>query len=133
MRKSALTISKLLPDLLKESIKPRSANHGLQDFIQADLPIFITWLPGGSAKTRPAGHRRGRLTRTSGEHSWQEVLLSLFDGRRRNRLPRAAVEILLPWSHHPSSRPRPNLFSCILPIGHYLLSNSCYTHIKEDA
>ena len=65
--KSPLTISKLLPDLLNESLEPRSPNHGLQDVIVADPPIFITSLPGGSATTRPAGHRRGRPPRTSGE------------------------------------------------------------------
>ena len=71
--KSPLSLSKLLPDLLKESIEPRSAKHGLQDFISVDPPTFNTWLPGGSAKTRPAGHRRGRPPRTSGEHSWQTL------------------------------------------------------------
>ena len=39
----------------------------------ADPPTFITWLPGGLAKTRTAGHRLGRLRRTSGEHSWQKA------------------------------------------------------------
>ena len=47
-----------------------SALRVLQDFIQVDLPIFIKWLPGGSAKTRPTGHRRGRPQRTDCEHSW---------------------------------------------------------------
>ena len=83
--KSPLSISKLLPYLLKESEEPRSAKHGLQDFISVDAPIFKTWLPGGSAKTRPAGHRRGRPPPTSGEQSWQTVLLSHHDGRRRGR------------------------------------------------
>ena len=62
--KSQLSISKLLPDLLKESIEPRSAKHGLQNIILANPPIFVKGLPGGSAKTRPAGHRRGRPWRT---------------------------------------------------------------------
>ena len=73
--KSPLSISKLLPDLLKESIEPRSAKHGLQDFILVDPPICITWLPGGSTNTRPAGHRRGQPPRTSGEHSWQTAAI----------------------------------------------------------
>ena len=83
--KSPLSISKMLPDLLKESIEPRSAKHGLQDFILVDPPIFITWLPRGSTKTRPPGHRRGRPPRTSGEHLWQTMLLSLHDGRHHGR------------------------------------------------
>ena len=136
----------MLPDLLKESIEPISAKHGLQDFVLADLPIFITWLPGGSAKTRPARHRRGRPLRTPGEHSWQKVLLSLYDGRCRGRSPLSAVENVIAWSHqpkgyrrgrprnnYPSLCPRPNLSSCILRVEHYLLSTSCYPHIKEDA
>ena len=90
--KYLLSISRLLPDLLKKSIEPRSAKHELQDFISVDPPIFNTWLPGGSAKTRPAGHRRGRPPRTSGEHSLQTVLLSPNDGRRRGRPPRSALE-----------------------------------------
>ena len=53
--KYPLSISKLLPDLLKESIVPRSAKHGLQNIILANPPIFVRGLPGGSAKTRPAG------------------------------------------------------------------------------
>ena len=145
--KSPLSISKLLPNLLKEFIEPRSAKYGLQDFTVADPPFFLMWLPGGSAKTRPAGHRRGRPPRTSCEHSWQKVLLFLHDGRRRGRPPRSAAELLLlSWSHRPKGqkpgRPpnnnprscsRPNLSFCILPFGHYLLSNCCNPHIKEGA
>ena len=143
--KSPLSISKLLPDLLKESIGPRSAKHGQQDFILANPPIFITWLPGGSAKTRPAAHRRGRPPRTPDEHSWQTVLQSLHDGRRRRRPPRSALETLLPWSNRPKGHrrgrppknylrlcPRPNLSFCILSCW-ALSSNSCYPHFKEDA
>ena len=59
-----------------------------------DPPVFINWLPGGLAKTRPTGHRRGRPPRTDFEHSWQKVLLSLYDRRRRGRPPRQ----VLPWS-----------------------------------
>ena len=44
--KSLVSTSKLLPNLLKESIEPRSAKHGLQDFLLAKPPKFITWLPG---------------------------------------------------------------------------------------
>ena len=51
---------KFLPNLLETSTEPCSGKHGLQDFILVHPPMFITWLPGGSAKTRPAGHRRGR-------------------------------------------------------------------------
>ena len=76
--KSLLLTSNLLPDLLKESIESRSVKIGLQDFILVDPPIFITWLPGGSAKTRPDGHRRGRPPRTSGEHSWQKSYYSFM-------------------------------------------------------
>ena len=56
----SLSTSKLLTILLKYSIQPPSTKRGLQDFIKVDPPIFIKWLPGGSAKTRPTGHRRGR-------------------------------------------------------------------------
>ena len=66
--KSPLSILKLLSDWLKESIEPRSAKHGLQDIILANPPIFASGLPGGLAKTRQAGHRRGRPPRTC-EHS----------------------------------------------------------------
>ena len=98
--KSPLLISMLLPDLLKESIVPRSAKHGLQNINLANPPIFVRGLPGGSAKTRPAGQRRGRPPRTPCEHSWQKVLLSFNDGRRRGRPPRSAAEtLLLSWSH----------------------------------
>ena len=64
-----------------------------------DPPIFIKWLPGGSAKTRPTGHRCGRPPRTDCEYSWQKVLLSLYNRRRRGRPPRPVC--LLPWSHRP--------------------------------
>ena len=83
--KSLTSTTKLLPNLRKDSFEPHSAKRGLQDFIQVDPPVFINWLPGGSAKTRPTGHRRGRPPRTDYEHSWQKVLLSLYDGRRRGR------------------------------------------------
>ena len=62
------------------------------------------------------------------------------------RPPRKALETLLPCSHQPKRHrhgrppnyylrwcPRPNLYFCILRVGHCLLSNSCYPHIKEDA
>ena len=78
----SLSTSKLLPNFVKFSMKPPSALRGLQYFIQVNPPIFIKWLPGGSAKTRPTGHRRGRPPRTDCEHSWQKILLSLYDGRR---------------------------------------------------
>ena len=81
--KSLISTTKLLSNLLKDSLEPHSAKRGLQDFIQVDPPVFINWLPGGSAKTRPTGHRRGRPPHTDFEHSWQKVLLSLYDGRRR--------------------------------------------------
>ena len=145
--RSPLSFSKLLPDFLKETFVPRSAKHGLQNIILANSPIFVRGLPGGSAKTRPAGLRRCRPPRTPCEHSWQKVLRSFYDGRRRGRPPRSAVEtLLLSWSHRPKGhtrgRPpnnyprscsRPNLSFCILGIGHYFLSNSCYPHIKEGA
>ena len=67
-----------------------------------DPPVFINWLPGGLAKTRPTGHRRGRPPRTDFEHSWQKVLLSLYDGRRRGRPPRQ----VLPWSLRPKGHRR---------------------------
>ena len=72
--KSLISTTKLLPNFLKDSFEPHSAKRGLQDFIQVDPPVFINWLPGGSAKTRPTGHRRGRPPRTDCEHSWQKIL-----------------------------------------------------------
>ena len=45
------------------------------NFEVAESPIFIPWLHGGSAKTRPAGPRRGRPPSISGEHSRRKVLL----------------------------------------------------------
>ena len=96
--KALLTTSKLPPNLLKYSIEP-PAKRGLQDFILVDPPIFIKWLPGGSAKSRPTGHRPGRPPHTDCEPSWQKVPLSLYDGRRRGRPPRPVC--LIPWSHRP--------------------------------
>ena len=61
--KSLISTTKLLPNLLKDSLEPHSAKRGQQDFIQVDPPVFINRLPGGSAKTRPTGHRRGRPPR----------------------------------------------------------------------
>ena len=87
--KSLISTTKLLPNLRRESFEPHSAKRGLQDFIQVDPPVFINWLPGGSAKTRPTGHRRGRPPRTDCEHSWKKVLpWSLRPkGHRRGRPP----------------------------------------------
>ena len=110
--KSLISTTKLLPNLLKDSLEPHSAKRGLQDFIQVDPPVFINWLPGGSAKTRPTGHRRGRPPRTDFEHSWQKVLLSLYDGRRRGRPPRQVI----PWPHRPKGHRRgrpPNNYSSL--------------------
>ena len=110
--KSLISTTKLLPNLLKDSLEPHSAKRGLRDFIQVDPPVFINWLPGGSAKTRPTGHRRGRPPRTDFEHSWQKVLLSLYDGRRRGRPPRQ----VLPWSLRPKGHRRgrpPNNYSSL--------------------
>ena len=99
---SLISTTKLLPSLLKDSFEPHSAKGGLRDFIQVDPPVFINWLPGGLAKTRPTGHRRGRPSRTDFEHSWQKVLLSLYDGSRRGRPPRQ----VLPWSLRPKGHRR---------------------------
>ena len=110
--KSLISTTKLLPNSLKDSFEPHSATQELQDFIQVDLPVFINWLPGGSAKTQPTGHRRGRPPCTDCEHSWQKVLLSLHDGRRRGRPPRQ----VLPWSHRPKGHRRgrpPNNYSSL--------------------
>ena len=110
--KSLTSTTKLLPNLRKDSFEPHSAKRGLHDFIQVDPPVFINWLPGGSAKTRPTGHRRGRPPRTDCEHSWKKVLLSLYDGRRRGRPPRQ----VLPWSLRPKGHRRgrpPNNYSSL--------------------
>ena len=50
--------------------------------------------PGGSTKISPAGPQR-----SFSEHSWQNVLLSFYDGRRRGRPSRSAL--VLPWLHRP--------------------------------
>ena len=70
--KSLTSTTWLLPKLLKDSNEPPFAERGLRDFIQVDPPVFINWLPGGSAKSRPTGHRSGRPPRTDYEHSWQK-------------------------------------------------------------
>ena len=110
--KSLISTTKLLPSLLKDSFEPHSAKGGVRDFIHVDPPVFINWLPGGLAKTRPTGHRRGRPPRTDFEHSWEKVLLSIYHGRRRGRPPRQ----VLPWSHRPKGhrlgRP-PNNYSSL--------------------
>ena len=110
--KSLISTTKLLPSLLKDSFEPHSANGGLRDFIQVDPPVFINWLPGGSAKTRPTGKRRGRPPRTDCEHSWQKNLLSLYDGRRRGRPPRQVLPWLLRPKGHRRGRP-PNNYSSL--------------------
>ena len=110
--KSPISTTKLLPKLLKDSNEPPFAKRGLQDFIQVDPPVFINWLPGGSAKTRPTGHRRGQPPRTDYEHSWQKVLLSLYDGRRRGRPPRQVLPWLLRPKGHRRGRP-PNNYSSL--------------------
>ena len=110
--KSPTSTTKLLPNLRKDSFEPHSAKRGLQDFIQVDPPVFINWLPGGSAKTRPTGHRRGQPPRTDYEHSWQKVLLSLYDGRRRGRPPRQVLPWLLLPKGHRRGRP-PNNYSSL--------------------
>ena len=132
--KSLISTTKLLPNLRKDSFEPHSAKRGLQDFIQVDPPVFINWLPGGSAKTRPTGHRRGRPPRTDFEHSWQKVLLSLYDGCRRGRPPRQ----VLPWSHRPKGHRRgrpPNNYSSLEtdPVSKILFIGfsdaSCLLHV----
>ena len=59
--KSLISTPQLLPRLLKESIKPPSAKRGPKDFIRMDPPIFTRGLPGGSSKTRLAGHAAYRM------------------------------------------------------------------------
>ena len=125
--KSLISTTKLLPILLKDSFEPHSAKGGLRDFIQVDPPVFINWLPGGLAKTRPTGHRRGRPPRTDFEHSWQKVLLSLYDGRRRDRPPRQ----VLPWSLRPKGHRRgrpPNNYSSLEIDPEFSLSDFLMLH-----
>ena len=109
--KSLKSTTWLLPKLLKDSNEPPFAKRGLHDFIQVDPPVFFNWLPGGSAKTRPTGHRRGRPPRTDCEHSWQKILLSLYDGRRRDRPPRQVLPWLLRPKGHRRGRPSNNYSS----------------------
>ena len=110
--KSLISTTWLLPKLLKDSNEPPFAERGLRDFIQVEPPVFINCWPGGSAKTRPTGHRRCRPPRTDFEHSWQKVLLSFYDGRCRGRPPRQ----VLPWSLQPKGHRRgrpPNNYSSL--------------------
>ena len=99
--KSLLFTSQLLPSLLKDSIESTSAERGLHDYIQVDQPMIIKWLPSGSTKSRPTGHRRGRPPRTSSKFSWHKVLLSLHRRRRRGRGRPPRSVLLLPLSHRP--------------------------------
>ena len=110
--KSLISTTKLLPNLLKDSFEPPFAKRGLRDFIQVDPPVFIIWLPGGSTKTQPTGHRRGRPPRTDCEHSWQKVLLSIYYGRRRGRPPRPVLPSSLRPKVHRRGRP-PNNYSSL--------------------
>ena len=132
--KSIISTTKLLPNLPKDSFEPHSAKRGLQDFLQVEPPVFINWLPGGSAKTRPTGHRRGRPPRTDCEHSWKKVLLSLYDGRRRGRPPHQ----VLPWSLRPKGHRRgrpPNNYSILEtdPVSRIFFigfpDDSCLLHV----
>ena len=125
--KSLISTTKLLPNLRKDSFEPHSAKRGLQDFIQVDPPVFINWLPGGSAKTRPTGHRRGRPPRTDYEYSWQKVLLSLYDGRRRGRPPRQVLPWLLRPKGHRRGRP-PNNYSSLEIDPEFSLSDFLMLH-----
>ena len=127
--KSLISTTKLLPKLLKDYNEPPFAKRGLQDFIQVDPPVFINWLPGGSAKTRPTGHRRGRPPRTDYEHSWQKVLLSLYDGRCRGRPPRQVLPWLLRPKGHRRGRP-PNNYSSLEtdPVSTVFLSDFLMLH-----
>ena len=98
-----LSNAQLIPNLSKDTFEPRS-ERGPQEFIQSISPLFITRLPGCSAQTRPAGHRRCRPPRTSCEHSWQHVILRQYGGTRfRSRPPRLAF--LLTWSYRQLSEP----------------------------
>ena len=110
--KSLILTTWLLPKLLKNSNEPPFAERELRDFIQVDPPVFINWLPGGSAKIRPTGHRRGQPPRTYYEHSWQKVLLSLYDGPCRVRPPRQVLPWLLRPKGHRRGRP-PNNYSSL--------------------
>ena len=104
-----------------------SAKHGLQDFLLLDPPISITWLPGGSAKTRPVGHRRGRPPGISCEHLGQKP----------------AETLLLPWSHRPKGyrRDRPANNYCSLetdPVSKIfsnirLHNTSCFKYFPLEA
>ena len=136
--KSLLFTSQFLPSLLKYSIEPTSAEHGLHDYIQVDQPMIIKLLHSGSTKSRPIGHRRGRPPRTSGELSWHKDLLSYHRRRRRGRPPRSIL--LLPWSHRPKGprRGRPpnnyhsletdpaSVFFFIVLIFHAFRMSCCY-------
>ena len=61
--KSLLSTSELLPNLLEEEYQPTfTAKPGLCVF-QTDPRVLTSGLPGGTAKTRPIGHRHGRPPR----------------------------------------------------------------------
>ena len=76
--KSLLSTSQLLPSQSKVT----STKRGLHQLYHIDPQFFIAGLPGSSNKTRPTGHRRGRL-------------------------PRLVTETLLPaWPNRPKSHRR---------------------------
>ena len=136
--KSRFVTSQLLPNLLKYSIEPPSAERGLYDYIQVDQPIFIKWLHSGSTKTWLTGHRRDRQPRTSGERSWQKVLLSLYRGRRRRRVRPPRSVLLLPWLHRPKGQRRgrspsnyPSFETDLVPIFFSIgfPDTSCFLHV----
>ena len=76
---SLLSTTKLLPSLLKDSFEPHSAKSGLRDFIQVDPPVFINWLPGGSAKTQPTKRlQKIQTTKLSLQHSFKKELCGFY-------------------------------------------------------
>ena len=92
-RKSSLSTSHFCNSCWK-----KHSSHVLLNVVYMNLfrvaRQFSSHEPGGSTKIRPAGPQR-----SFSEHSWQNVLLSFYDGRRRGRPPCSAL--VLPWLHRP--------------------------------
>ena len=87
---SLLSISQLLPNLSKGTSEPCTTKHGLHHLIHIDPQFFIAAFPGGSNKSRPAGHRRGRPPRLVTEYplpAWSDQLMEHRPGRPLNTYP----------------------------------------------
>ena len=82
----------MLPNLSEESSQPRSAKRCLHQLIHTYPQFIIAGLPGGSNKTRPTDHRRGRPPRLIIE----TLLTAGLDRPKRHRIDVAALQTSTP-------------------------------------